>query len=190
MTGDSIPYEKPTGTEIYGNSLVSRGVCITHFIVKIITIIITNIITIKIILAKQEAVCVVHATNTLFGKCTVLCVSSYKLSHHQLVSRTVGRFCTLFIVLWVVVELIVQFGVRGKSCPTTGGKCSSLSNVVVLIVGGIHGVMPTVCICSLLFHWQKTKKNRIRVLFPSQANVFLVVYKANKYIDNPNCLKY
>lgn len=101
------------------------------------------------LIALQEAECLVHSTgvNTFFGRTASLVAQTEREGHFQIVLRTIGWFCILFILAWVIVELIVQFAVRGKSCSITGSsdECPSLSNVVVLIVGGIPVAMPTVC---------------------------------------------
>jgi hypothetical protein len=61
---------------------------------------------------------------------------------------------SVFILLFVVLELIIQFGVRGKSCSLTSSPsntCPSLSNLVVLITGGIHAILPIVRYYLFLF---------------------------------------
>lgn len=100
--------------------------------------------------------------NTFFGRTASLVAHTVRAGHFQTVLRSIGWFCIIFILIWVsdtnskidtvltnqqvIVELIVQFVARNKPCTITGrtDECPSLSNAVVLIVGGIPVAMPTV----------------------------------------------
>jgi len=49
----------------------------------------------------------------------------------------------------VIIELAVQFGLRRKPCLNGANGCPTLSNALVLIVGGIPVAMPTVLSITL-----------------------------------------
>jgi len=93
---------------------------------------------------------VVHATaeKTLFGKTAGL-VSGETGSggQFQKILAQVGWFCISLIAVGFVIELAVQFGARRKPC--SSGNCETLSNALVLIVGGIPVAMPTVLSVTL-----------------------------------------
>lgn len=122
LTGESLPKTKYAGDEAFSGSIVKQG--------------------------ENEAV--VHSTgvNTFFGKAAHLIDTTDHVGHLQLVLTQVGSFCIVSIVIWVFVELIVQFAVRSNPCdaPQGGqsGWCPTLENILVLIVGGIPIAMPTV----------------------------------------------
>lgn len=82
---------------------------------------------------------------TFFGKAANLVAQAENSSHLQSILKKISLFCIGFILVWSIVELIIEFGVRGNPC--TGvqeGDCTSLNNVLVLLVGGIPIAMPTV----------------------------------------------
>eukprot|EP00026_Physarum_polycephalum_P001490 Phypoly_transcript_01492.p1 GENE.Phypoly_transcript_01492~~Phypoly_transcript_01492.p1 ORF type:complete len:1043 (+),score=172.20 Phypoly_transcript_01492:156-3284(+) len=120
LTGESIPVGKEVGDEIFSGSVIKMG----------------------------EAECLVHSTgmNTFFGRTASLVAHTVRTGHFQVVLRSIGWFCIIFILIFVIAELLVQFVGRGKPCSITGSsdECPSLSNAVVLIVGGIPVAMPTV----------------------------------------------
>jgi len=139
ITGDSLPSEMNFGDRIYNSSMVVRGVCYKNKKRGGSA----NI--------NQEGECVVEATgvNSLLGRCVMYYMP---VSVHQIVFRRMVNFCCLFVIVWIVVELIVQFGVRRKSCPPNDNKCSSLLNTVVLFVSGINGLIPAVCLSCCYFN--------------------------------------
>eukprot|EP00121_Abeoforma_whisleri_P013345 Awhi_evm1s12309 len=93
----------------------------------------------------------VYATgsNTFFGKAACLIEETENSGHLQQVLTTVGSVCVATILLWVVIELIIQFGVRGKGCSGGEENCPTLENILVIIVGGIPIAMPTVLSVTL-----------------------------------------
>ncbi|GAM23274.1 hypothetical protein SAMD00019534_064490 [Acytostelium subglobosum LB1] len=119
LTGESLPASKKVGDEIYSGSTMKQG----------------------------EATCIVTSTgvNTFFGRAANLVQETESHGHLQTVLRNIGLFCITFIAVWVLVELLVQFVGRKKSCTGVGeGKCTTLNNALVLLVGGIPIAMPTV----------------------------------------------
>lgn len=84
--------------------------------------------------------------------------------HLQEILTKVGNFCLISIAIWVIVELIVQFAWRSTFAYQSGlpplglggnlydrnlcsggtDQCPTLSNLLVLIIGGIPVAMPTV----------------------------------------------
>jgi H+-transporting ATPase len=112
--------EKEPGDEVYSGSAIKMG----------------------------EAEALVHSTgmHTFFGRTASLVAQTIQVGHFQLVLKSIGYFCISFIIVWVIAELLVQFVGRHKPCTITGydDRCPNLSNVVVLIVGGIPVAMPTV----------------------------------------------
>jgi H+-transporting ATPase len=117
LTGESLPVSRYAGDEIFSGSIVKMG----------------------------ETKAVVHATgvHTFFGKAANLVQNSEKSGHFQTVLKAIGYFCISVIIVWVVIELIVQFGIRHNECVGVTG-CGSLNNMLVLIVGGVPIAMPTV----------------------------------------------
>ncbi|EFA84549.1 P-type ATPase [Heterostelium album PN500] len=119
LTGESLPVTKKIGDEVYSGSSMKQG----------------------------EATCIVTATgvNTFFGRAANLVQNTESQGHLQIVLRNIGLFCISFIAIWVVVELLVQFIARDQKCNGVGeGKCTTLNNALVLLVGGIPIAMPTV----------------------------------------------
>ena len=119
LTGESLPVTKYPGEEVYSGSMVKSG--------------------------EIDAVVYATGAKTFFGKAAGLVQATEEQGHFQAVLKKIGYFCISFIIVWVAIELIVQFGVRQKPCLGVGeGQCSTLSNTLVLIVGGIPVAMPTV----------------------------------------------
>jgi H+-transporting ATPase len=122
LTGESLPVERGIGEEVYSGSIVKRG----------------------------ESLAVVHATaeKTLFGKTAGLVSGESNTNgQFQQILSQVGWFCIALIAAGFVIELAVQFGARRKPC--SNGNCETLSNALVLIVGGIPVAMPTVLSVTL-----------------------------------------
>jgi len=119
LTGESLPVSKKVGDECYSGSSMKQG----------------------------EAKCVVTATgvNTFFGRAAHLVQETEGHGHLQIILRNIGLFCICFIVVWVIVELLVDFLGWGGTCHGVGdGNCDPLNNALVLLVGGIPIAMPTV----------------------------------------------
>lgn len=87
-----------------------------------------------------------HSARRAFSNCSSLYRLVLHHFHSHLGKRTNSKIDTVLTNQQVIVELIVQFVARNKPCTITGrtDECPSLSNAVVLIVGGIPVAMPTV----------------------------------------------
>jgi H+-transporting ATPase len=120
LTGESIPSNKKYGDIGFSGATVVQG--------------------------EQEALVTAIGTETFFGKAVALVAETGPSGHFQTVLKTVGYFCIVFIVIWVFVELVVQFAGRRVPCSgvTEYGNCQVLQNILILIVGGIPIAMPTV----------------------------------------------
>jgi H+-transporting ATPase len=119
LTGESLAVTKHSGAEAYSGSMVKTG----------------------------DINAVVYATgkNTFFGQAASLVASTENSGHFQQVLKRIGYFCIAIIFGFVVAELAVQFGARNKPCTgVLDGECVSLSNILVIVVGGIPIAMPTV----------------------------------------------
>eukprot|EP00873_Tetraselmis_striata_P006578 jgi/Tetstr1/426842/TSEL_017057.t1 len=124
LTGESLPVKRFAGQVGYSGSIVKQG----------------------------ESKALVYGTgpNTFFGKAAALIASSGDQSGHlQQVMTTIGFTCVITILLWVVIQLAVQFGVYKHECGPGEGGCPTLTNMLVIIVGGIPIAMPTVLSVTL-----------------------------------------
>lgn len=123
LTGESLPVKRFTGQCAFSGSAVKQG----------------------------ERPCLVYATgsNTFFGKAASLIGTTDNVGHLQTVLTIIGATCICTIILWVIIELAIQFGVYGHSCSMGSGMCPTLENMLVIIVGGIPIAMPTVLSVTL-----------------------------------------
>jgi hypothetical protein len=123
LTGESLPVKKFTSGVAFSGSTVKMG----------------------------ERHCVVYATgvNTFFGRAAALISGTVNVANIQKVMTKIGAICLVTIGIWVIIELAVQFGHYGHEC--TGGEegCPTLTNMLVIIVGGIPIAMPTVLSVTL-----------------------------------------
>ncbi|CAK4148205.1 unnamed protein product, partial [Aphanomyces euteiches] len=125
LTGESLPVTKSTGDEGYSGSVCKQG--------------------------EIEAVVTNTGVNTFLGRAASQIAGAESHGRLQEVLTTVGNFCMVSIVLWCVIELIVQMGSRKDENPCliiTDG-CLGVANILVLIVGGIPVAMPTVLSVTL-----------------------------------------
>lgn len=125
LTGESLPVTKRTGDEGYSGSVVKQG--------------------------EMEAVVTSTGVNTFLGRAADQISGAESHGRLQEVLSTVGNFCLISIVFWVVIELIVQLGARSDEnpCLIEGEGCLGVANILVLIVGGIPIAMPTVLSVTL-----------------------------------------
>jgi H+-transporting ATPase len=123
LTGESLPAKKFTGDVAFSGSTVKQG----------------------------ERDCVVYATgvNTFFGRAAVLISGTNNVANIQKIMTRIGAVCLVTIALWVTVELAVQFALRGHVCRAGLGLCPTVTNILVVIVGGIPIAMPTVLSVTL-----------------------------------------
>ncbi|KIZ00694.1 hypothetical protein MNEG_7267 [Monoraphidium neglectum] len=92
-----------------------------------------------------ERHCLVYATgiNTFFGRAAAL------ISATNNVMTKIGAICLVTIGAWIVIMLGVQFGRYKHTCSLGDGECPTLTNLLVIIVGGIPIAMPTVLSVTL-----------------------------------------
>jgi H+-transporting ATPase len=95
--------------------------------------------------------CVVYATglDTFFGRAAALLGASENVANIQKIMTNIGAMCLLTIGVWVVIEIGVGFGHYKHSCYGGEGYCPILTNILVIIVGGIPIAMPTVLSVTL-----------------------------------------
>lgn len=125
LTGESLPVTKSEGDEGYSGSVVKQG--------------------------EIEAVVTSTGINTFLGRAAEKIASVESHGRLQQVLTTVGNFCMVSIIVWCVIELLVQMAGRANENPcilVTDG-CLGVANILVLIVGGIPVAMPTVLSVTL-----------------------------------------
>ncbi|KAI8467454.1 MAG: putative plasma membrane-type proton ATPase [Monoraphidium minutum] len=123
LTGESLPVKKFTGDVAYSGSTCKAG----------------------------ERHCLVYATgvNTFFGRAAALISSTNNVANIAKVMTKIGAICLVTIGAWVVIELGVQFGLYRHRCRAGAEECPTLTNILVIIVGGIPIAMPTVLSVTL-----------------------------------------
>nr|CCA26167.1 autoinhibited H+ ATPase putative [Albugo laibachii Nc14] len=125
LTGESLAVSKGEGDEGYSGSVVKQG--------------------------EIEAVVTSTGSDTFLGRAAEKIASTDSSGRLQEVLTTVGNFCMVSIILWCIIELLVQMGGRRGENPCfliTDG-CLGVANILVLIVGGIPVAMPTVLSVTL-----------------------------------------
>ncbi|TYZ61731.1 hypothetical protein PybrP1_012405 [[Pythium] brassicae (nom. inval.)] len=125
LTGESLPVTKNEGDEGYSGSVVKQG--------------------------EIEAVVTSTGINTFLGRAAEKIASADSHGRLQMVLTTVGNFCMISIIVWCVIELVAQMGVRSDEnpCYIKPDGCLGVANILVLIVGGIPVAMPTVLSVTL-----------------------------------------
>jgi len=123
LTGESLPVKKYSGDVCFSGSTIKQG----------------------------ERHCVVYATgmDTFFGRAAALLGASDNVANIQIIMTKIGAMCLLTIGVWVVIEIGVGFGHYNHSCYGGEGYCPILTNILVIIVGGIPIAMPTVLSVTL-----------------------------------------
>lgn len=123
LTGESLPVKKNTGDVAFSGSTIKQG----------------------------ERHCVVYATgmNTFFGRAAALLGQADQVANIQKIMTKISAICLITIFVWVVILLGVQFGHWRHECRGGEGGCPTLTNLLVIIVGGIPIAMPTVLAVTL-----------------------------------------
>ena len=123
LTGESLPVKKFSGDVCFSGSTIKQG----------------------------ERHCVVYATglDTFFGRAAALLGASENVANIQKIMTKIGAMCLVTIGVWVVIEIGVGFGHYKHSCYGGDGYCPILTNILVIIVGGIPIAMPTVLSVTL-----------------------------------------
>ncbi|OQR99941.1 P-type ATPase (P-ATPase) Superfamily [Achlya hypogyna] len=125
LTGESLPVTKSVGDEGYSGSICKQG--------------------------EIEAVVTSTGVHTFLGRAAEQIAGVDSHGRLQEVLTTVGNFCMVSIIVWCIIELVVQMGARKDENPCliiTDG-CLGVANILVLIVGGIPVAMPTVLSVTL-----------------------------------------
>jgi len=123
LTGESLPVKKFSGDVCFSGSTIKQG----------------------------ERHCLVYATgmDTFFGRAAALLGSVENVANLQKVMTRIGAICLITIGVWIIIELSVQFGKYNHECVGGVGGCPTLTNMLVIIVGGIPIAMPTVLSVTL-----------------------------------------
>ncbi|GBF93844.1 plasma-membrane proton-efflux P-type ATPase [Raphidocelis subcapitata] len=123
LTGESLPVKKFTGDVAYSGSTCKAG----------------------------ERHCLVYATgiNTFFGRAAALISATNNVANIAKVMTKIGAICLVTIGAWIVLQLGMQFGLYHHRCDLGPGMCPTLTNLLVIIVGGIPIAMPTVLSVTL-----------------------------------------
>ncbi|XXG43028.1 hypothetical protein AAC387_Pa01g3158 [Persea americana] len=112
LTGESLPVTKSPGDGVYSGSTCKQG--------------------------EIEAVVIATGVHTFFGKAAHLVDTTTHVGHFQQVLTSIGNFCICSIAIGMVIEIIVIYGVHGRSYRV------GIDNLLVLLIGGIPIAMPTV----------------------------------------------
>eukprot|EP00184_Porphyridium_aerugineum_P000100 CAMPEP_0184708258 /NCGR_PEP_ID=MMETSP0313-20130426/37684_1 /TAXON_ID=2792 /ORGANISM="Porphyridium aerugineum, Strain SAG 1380-2" /LENGTH=1010 /DNA_ID=CAMNT_0027169843 /DNA_START=931 /DNA_END=3963 /DNA_ORIENTATION=+ len=123
LTGESLPAKKFPGDVAFSGSIMKQG--------------------------EVEAVVYATGMDTFFGKAAALIGATNNAGHLQQVMTAIGSICLVTIAVWVAIELGVQFGHYKHPCGGGEGMCNTLSNMLVILVGGIPIAMPTVLSVTL-----------------------------------------
>lgn len=123
LTGESLPVKKFPGHVAFSGSTIKQG----------------------------ETECLVYATgsNTFFGRAAALISGTHSVANIQKVMTNIGAVCLVTIGIFVVIELAVQFGKYHHRCVAGIDGCPTLTNMLVVIVGGVPIAMPTVLSVTL-----------------------------------------
>ncbi|GAB4823503.1 hypothetical protein N2152v2_010549 [Parachlorella kessleri] len=135
LTGESLPVKKFSGDVAFAGSTIKQG----------------------------ERHCVVYATglNTFFGRAAALLGGAQATANLQKIMTRIGAVCLITIGVWCVIELAVQFGHYNHSCYGGEGGCPTLTNMLVIVVGGIPIAMPTVLSVTLALGAYKLAKEGV-----------------------------
>jgi H+-transporting ATPase len=123
LTGESLPAKKFTGDVAFSGSTIKQG--------------------------ERHAVVYATGVNTFFGRAAALISSTNNVANIQKIMTKIGAMCLITIGTWVVIQIGVQFGAYRHSCFLGEDRCPTLSNLLVIIVGGIPIAMPTVLSVTL-----------------------------------------
>jgi H+-transporting ATPase len=123
LTGESLPAKKFAGDVCFSGSTVKQG--------------------------EKHAVVYATGLNTFFGRAASLIAGTHNVANLQKIMTRIGGVCLITIGIWCVIELGVQFGHYNHSCYLGIERCPTLTNMLVIIVGGIPIAMPTVLSVTL-----------------------------------------
>ncbi|KAJ9508211.1 hypothetical protein QJQ45_021608 [Haematococcus lacustris] len=132
LTGESLPAKKFTGDVAFSGSAIKQG--------------------------ERHAVVYATGVNTFFGRAAALISGTHNVANLQVIMTKIGGICLVTIGVWVVIELCVQFGHYRHACLSGEEGCPTLTNMLVIIVGGIPIAMPTVLSVTLALGASKLAK--------------------------------
>mmetsp|Transcript_11130 Transcript_11130/g.33371 ORF Transcript_11130/g.33371 Transcript_11130/m.33371 type:complete len:1061 (-) Transcript_11130:545-3727(-) len=123
LTGESLPAKKFAGDVCFSGSTIKQG--------------------------EKHALVYATGQNTFFGRAASLIAGTHNVANLQKIMTRIGGVCLITIGVWCIIELGVQFGHYNHSCYLGEEKCPTLTNMLVIIVGGIPIAMPTVLSVTL-----------------------------------------
>mmetsp|Transcript_24189 Transcript_24189/g.43300 ORF Transcript_24189/g.43300 Transcript_24189/m.43300 type:complete len:1063 (-) Transcript_24189:267-3455(-) len=123
LTGESLPAKKFTGDVCFSGSAIKQG--------------------------ERHAVVYATGVNTFFGRAAALINATHNVANLQKIMTRIGAMCLVTIGIWLVIELCVQFGHYRHACRKGEDGCPTLTNCLVILVGGIPIAMPTVLSVTL-----------------------------------------
>ncbi|CAK0787749.1 hypothetical protein CVIRNUC_010971 [Coccomyxa viridis] len=132
LTGESLPAKKFSGNVAFSGSTVKQG--------------------------EKEALVYATGENTFFGRAAALISGTHNVANLQKIMTRIGGTCLITIGIWCVIELAVQFGAYHHKCKLGAEGCPTLTNMLVIIVGGIPIAMPTVLSVTLALGAYKLAK--------------------------------
>ncbi|KAI3829149.1 hypothetical protein L1987_03265 [Smallanthus sonchifolius] len=112
LTGESLPVTKNPGDGVYSGSTCKQG--------------------------EIEGIVIATGVHTFFGKAAHLVENTTHVGHFQKVLTSIGNFCICSIAIGMIIEIIVIYGIHGRSYRV------GIDNLLVLLIGGIPIAMPTV----------------------------------------------
>ncbi|DBA75013.1 TPA: hypothetical protein ACH3X1_010354 [Trebouxia sp. C0004] len=118
LTGESLPVKKYTNDVCFSGSTIKQG--------------------------EKHAIVYATGANTFFGRAAALIGATNNVANLQKIMTKIGACCLITIGVWMVIELAVQFGHYRHACAGGENGCPTLTNMLVIIVGGIPIAMPTV----------------------------------------------
>ncbi|KAL3143237.1 hypothetical protein ABBQ38_002088 [Trebouxia sp. C0009 RCD-2024] len=123
LTGESLPVKKYSNDVCFSGSTIKQG--------------------------EKHAVVYATGANTFFGRAAALIGATNNVANLQKIMTKIGGTCLVTIGIWIIIELAVQFGHYRHACAGGENGCPTLTNMLVIVVGGIPIAMPTVLSVTL-----------------------------------------
>lgn len=123
LTGESLPVKKFSGDVCFSGSSIKQG--------------------------EKHAIVYATGANTFFGRAAALISGTNNVANLQKIMTRIGACCLITIGVWVCIEVIVAFAAYHHTCQAGADRCPALTNLLVIIVGGIPIAMPTVLSVTL-----------------------------------------
>lgn len=106
LTGESLPVSKKVGERILSSTTCKQGEC--------------------------EVIVIATGKNTYFGRAVdIVSAARNETGHLQQILAKIGNFCIIFIVIFVIAEIIVMYGVYHYRYRR------GIDNILVLLIGGL-----------------------------------------------------